>query len=94
MARVLAPASAEVRWPDADGGHRSIETRNYRDLVSVVIGLEWTVLLDTQVRSLGIGQLGHFHAEFLKVQTGDFFVQVLGQGVNSLLVLAGIALDP
>ena len=51
-------------------------------------------MLDTQVRSLGLGQLGHFHAELLKVQTGDFFVQVLGQGVDSLFVLAGIALDP
>ena len=63
-----------VHRSDADGGYRRTETQNYRDLVSVVIGLEWTVLLDTQVRSLGLGQLGHFHAELLKVQTGDFFV--------------------
>lgn len=94
MARILAPASVEVRWPKADAGHLSREAQIPCDLVSVVIGLEWTVLLDTQIRSLGLGQLGHFHAEFLKVQTGYFFVQVLGQGVDSLLVLAGIAFGP
>ena len=64
----------EVHRSDADGAYPSIETQNYRDLVSIVIGLEWTGLLDTQVRSLGFSQLGHFHAELLKVQSGDFFV--------------------
>ena len=35
-------------------------------------------------------QLGQFHADTIKVQTGDFLVQMLGQDIDLVLVFAGV----
>mmetsp|Transcript_39319 Transcript_39319/g.70433 ORF Transcript_39319/g.70433 Transcript_39319/m.70433 type:complete len:422 (+) Transcript_39319:272-1537(+) len=56
--------------------------------------LEGAVGVDVDVRCLLLRQLGQLRSELVEVQGGDLLVQVLGQHVHLLLVLAGVALVP
>jgi len=40
-----------------------------------------------EVIGLGLGQLGQHDADLLQVRAGDFFVELLGQTIDGLLVL-------
>ncbi len=46
-------------------------------LIPVQIGLVWTFFRNTEVFRLCIGKFIQFNANFRKVETGNFFIQVL-----------------
>ena len=56
-------------------------------LVAVVLRLVRTIRRDAEVFGLGLGQLGQHDADLLQVEAGDFFVELLGQTIDGLLVL-------
>ena len=56
--------------------------------VAVMIGLERTLLRQTEIVGLLVRQGGQFHADFLEMQHRNLFIEVLGQGVDFFLVLA------
>lgn len=55
--------------------------------ISVVVRLERAARRYTDIGSLFFGKNRQFRAELVEMQTGDFFVQVLRQDVNLILVL-------
>mmetsp|Transcript_32455 Transcript_32455/g.84092 ORF Transcript_32455/g.84092 Transcript_32455/m.84092 type:complete len:454 (-) Transcript_32455:346-1707(-) len=63
-------------------------------LIPVVGGLEGAVGVDIDVAGLLLAELGQLGAQLVQVQRGDLLVQVLGQHVHLLLVLAAVALIP
>ena len=56
-----------------------------KNLVAIGVRLEWTCNVNSDVIRLILAQLGQFRAAVLKVQTGDFLVEVLRQEVNHIL---------
>ena len=56
------------------------------ELVAVVVGLVRAVDRDAEILALLRGEAGELHADLLEVQTGDFFVELLRQNVNTRLV--------
>jgi hypothetical protein len=63
----------------------AVEASIFGCLVSVVIGLVWTLLWDTQVVGLGGGELGELDTEVVQVESGDGLVQDLWEGVDAEL---------
>src|SRR3984957_5483101 len=60
-------------------------------LIPILIGLVRPADRDADIARLLVGQLGQLHADLVEMQPGDLFVEMLGQRVDLLLVLAGIA---
>ena len=60
-------------------------------LVSVMVGLVWTVLRETEVVGLLCGQLGQLDVQSSEVRPGHLLVQLLGQHEHSHLVIGGLA---
>ncbi len=58
--------------------------------VPIVLRLERPGLRDAEVLRLLGRQLGELHADLGEMQRGDLLVEVLGQGIDLLLVLAGL----
>lgn len=56
--------------------------------VSVVVGLERSLLGDPEVLGLVVGQDGQLDVQCLQVGGGDFLVELLGQHVDANLVFA------
>jgi hypothetical protein len=52
-----------------------------------MIRLEWASGADTNVTGLLVGQLGQLHTELFEMQRRDFFVEMLGEDVNLILVI-------
>ncbi len=74
---------------------RSAQKRALRQivrLVAVVLRLERAFGLNTDIAGLIFAQLGQVDADPRQVQAGDFFVQVLWQDVD--VVLVGVAVGP
>lgn len=61
--------------------------RPARNLVAVVLGLVRAVHRHAEVFGLCLAELGQLHTDLLEVETGDFFVELLGQTIDRLLVL-------
>ena len=59
--------------------------------VAVVVRLVRAGHVDAEVLGLALGQLGEPDAEGVEVQAGDLLVEVLGQRVDLLVVVAGLA---
>merc|ERR1719174_1974894 len=57
-----------------------------RPSISVRVGLEWTIYLDTNVLSLLFRQLGQLSTQSWKMQIGNLFIQLLGKQVDFVLV--------
>ena len=55
-------------------------------MLRLVRTFDWHV----EVISLRLRELGQLHADAVEVQTGDFFVQLLGQTIHADLVGAAI----
>lgn len=55
--------------------------------IPVVLWLVRTFHFHTNVVGLGLGERGEFCANMLKVQAGNFLIEVFGQAVNANLVL-------
>ena len=72
--------------PDAPGFAFDI-AEFIRRLVAVVFRLVRAVRRYAEVFGLGLGELGQHDADLLQVQAGDFFVELLGQTIEGLLVL-------
>lgn len=64
------------------------------NLITVVGGLEGSGLGHVDVCGLRVAEDGELGAQLLEVERSDLLVQVLGQDVHLLLVLAGRALVP
>eukprot|EP00976_Prorocentrum_cordatum_P091091 1188382-Prorocentrum_minimum.AAC.4 len=73
---------------------RKTTTLGYAHLITVVQGLVRALVRHVDVRSLGVGELGELGAELVQVKGSDLLVEVLGQDIHLLLVLAGLALVP
>lgn len=73
-------------------GSRKGEPRGAEEerLVTVVLGLEGTVSLDTEVLSLLGVEGGEVDADVLQVRAGDLLVEVLGEHVDANGVLSGV----
>ena len=52
--------------------------------------LERTFGRDADISRLFTAKLRQFHADTIKVQTGDFLVQMLGQDIYLILVCSGV----
>ena len=61
-----------------------------RFLVAVVVGLEGTLLGQTEVVALLLGELGEVDVEGAKVGEGDLLVELLGEHVHAQGVLLGV----
>ena len=59
-------------------------------LVAVVLGLEGSLLGQTKVVALLLGELGEVDVEGAKVGEGDLLVQLLGEHVHAQGVLLGV----
>merc|ERR1719440_1504498 len=59
-------------------------------LVSVMVGLEGTVLVHADVICLVFVQLGQLHSQMFKVKGGYLLVKLLGEEVYSDLVVFGM----
>src|ERR1700744_4192564 len=68
---------------------RAASDRDGRASVAVMIRLERAGLGHGDVVGLLLGELGQLHADLVEMQARDLLVQMLGQGVDLLLVLAG-----
>ena len=61
-----------------------------RFLVAVVVGLEGTLLGQTEVVALLLGELGEVDVEGAQVSEGHFLVELLGEHVHAQGVLLGV----
>ncbi len=59
-------------------------------LVAVVLRLVWAFHRHAEVVGLFLGELGELHADAFQVQTGDFFVQFLGQTIDADFVRVAV----
>src|SRR4051794_31315646 len=55
---------------------------DYRGLVPIMVGLVGAVGRDAKVIGLFLGELGELDADLLEVETGHFFVELLGQTID------------
>src|SRR5204863_6551457 len=58
----------------------------HQKLVAVVLGLVGAVDGDDEIVGLLFGELRELHANFFEVETGDFFVELLGKAIDVGLV--------
>src|SRR5699024_9385275 len=58
-----------------------------RPLVTIMIGLVRPILRHTDIRGLFGAQPGQVRTDAGQVQTGDFFVQLLGQHIDPVVVV-------
>ena len=56
--------------------------------------LVWARFCHTNISSLLISEFGQLSVQCFQLQTSHFFIEVLGQGVNTNWVLVGVALYP
>ena len=59
-------------------------------LVAVVLGLEGSLLGQTKVVALLLGELGEVDVEGAKVGEGDLLIQLLGEHVHAQGVVLGV----
>ena len=59
--------------------------------IAVMVRLERPVLRNADIGGLLGAELGQLRADLGKVQARDLLVEMLGQGVDLLLVFAGLA---
>jgi hypothetical protein len=59
--------------------------RNF--LISVVLSLVWAFDGDVDITSLGFGELGELGAKTIEMEAGNFFIEMLGQHVDTNLVV-------
>src|SRR5579875_3267143 len=57
-------------------------------LIPVVVGLERALLRHAEIGRLLVGELGQMHADLGKMELRHLLVEMLGQGIDLLLVLA------
>ena len=60
--------------------------------VAVVLGLVWAFYWHVEILGLRFGELGEDDADFLQVQAGDFFVELLWEAID--FGFAGVFVGP
>src|SRR4051812_36268519 len=87
LVTMAAEAGVAAKRTRAVARRSSFFIWNLAELIPVMRRLERSFLFNTQIVSLFFRQLGQVNAELVEVQAGNFFVEVLGEDVDLVLVV-------